>query len=52
MIELSLLSSKIEFVLGWTWQILERDKWKIELKLEKCSIFQGFGGDFPICSEW
>ena len=51
-IDLSLLILKIKFLWGWD-EILERDKWKIGIKLEKCSISKGFEGEFlPFVPEW
>ena len=52
-IDLSLLIVKIQFLWGWACQILGRDKWKIGTKLEKCSISQGFEGEFLLfVLEW
>ena len=45
-IDLSLLILKIRFLRGWACQILGKDKWTNRDKTGKCSISQGFEGEF------
>ena len=46
-IDLFLLNLKIKILWGWMCQILGKDRWKMELKLEMLNF-----GIFPFVPEW